>query len=85
MLARITDTREIARYLGILLDSRNPNFIPVSIEELRQVTESEIELTLHFAPKIAGLVRLRPNARVKVVKEASRSFLKRLLPWIDTF
>jgi hypothetical protein len=80
VLAQITDSREIAKYLTRLLCSKAPNFLPVSIEEIK-AEDSEIEVSLHFTPRIVGSARLKANTRVKVLKEVSNPWWRRIFPW----
>lgn len=79
VLAQITDTREIAKYLTKLLCSSDPSYLPVSVEET-SLADSKIEISLHFTPRIVGFTRLKPNTRVKIVQEVTSPWWKRLIP-----
>jgi hypothetical protein len=82
VLAQITDSREVAKYLTKLLCSKDPTYLPVSIEETNH-TDSKIEIYLHFTPKIVGFTRLKPHTRIKVIKEVSSPWWKRLFSKIQ--
>jgi hypothetical protein len=81
VLAQITDSREVAKYLTKLLCSKDPIYLPVSIEEIN-CTDSKIEISLHFTPRIVGFTRLKQNTRIKVIKEVSSPWWKRIFPWV---
>lgn len=79
VLAKITDSREVAKYLTKLLCSKDPTYIPVSIEEI-EYKDSKVEVHLHFTPRIIGVTKLKAHTRIKVVKEVSSPWWKKLVP-----
>ena len=77
VLAQITDTREVARYLTKLLSSKEASYLSVPIEQIIQ-KDAEAELYLHFTPRITGHAKIKTSSRVKVVKEGAVPWWKRL-------
>ena len=77
VLAQITDTREVAKYLTKLLCSKDPTYMPVSIED-KNYMNAGIEVLLHFTPRIVGYAVVSPHARVRVIREGYRPWWKRV-------
>ncbi|MBU0952761.1 MAG: hypothetical protein KKH91_08075 [Elusimicrobia bacterium] len=77
VLAQIVDNREIARYLSKLLGEKDMEYIPVRVEEI-ELNNQEIIARLHFSPGIAGYARIKPQTRVKVVKEIQKPLWKKI-------
>lgn len=78
VLARISDDREIGKYLSKLFCSKENEYLPVEIEKIEK-TNTEILIKLSFAPRIIGVTKLSPKTRIKVIKKTPKPFWKKLL------
>jgi len=85
VLAKITDTRDIAKYLIKLLGSKDSQYLSVIIEQTNRLG-SEIEFILHFTPGIFGVVKVPADTRIKVIKEELiPKWKKMILTFYDKF
>jgi len=77
VLAKIEDNREIAKYISRLLGTKEFDYIPVPIEEIKHL-DHEILVHLYFTPGIIGYTRLKLSTKVSVTKESQKPFWKKI-------
>ncbi|MFN3966174.1 MAG: hypothetical protein ACK4JE_00545 [Endomicrobiia bacterium] len=78
VFAKIIDDREIAKYLSRLLGSKEMDYIPVPVEDIKKSGE-DILIKLYFTPGIGGYAKLKPYTKVSIAKEIQKPFWKRIL------
>ena len=77
VMAQIIDNREIARYLSKLLGEKDTEYMPVRVEEV-EPGSNETVVRLHFSPGIAGYAKIKPQSRVKIIKEIQKPIWKKI-------
>jgi hypothetical protein len=83
IIARITDTRDIAHYLAHLVGAKKEGVmipLPTSIKRI-SMTGDMAEVHVYFAPNIIGIAHLKTDSLIKTVDPAPQSWWKKMLPW----
>jgi len=77
VLAKIEDNREIAKYLSKLLGTKESDYIPVPIQDIKQL-DHEILIHLYFTPGIIGYTKVKPHTKLTVAKKSQIPFWKKI-------
>ncbi len=77
VFAKIVDNREIAKYLSRLLGTKEMEYIPTPVEDIKK-SGHELLIKLYFTPGIIGLTKLKPSTRISVAKENQKPFWKKI-------
>ncbi|MCX5778676.1 MAG: hypothetical protein NTU66_05615 [Elusimicrobia bacterium] len=83
IIARITDTRDIAHYLAHLVGAKKGGEmipLPASIKKI-SIAGDMAEVQVYFAPNIIGVAHLKTDMRVKTVDPHPQSWWKKMIPW----
>jgi len=77
VLVQITDNRDIGKYLAHLLGTKDNLFFPAPIHQITH-TDSGSDIQLNFTSGIVGFCRLNPQDKIKVIKQNSTPWWKKL-------
>ena len=83
VLARITDTRDIAHYLAHLIGGRKEGEmipLPAVIKKI-SVNDCDSEAHVHFAPGIIGIARVKNDVKINIIESKAQPWWKKIIPW----
>lgn len=83
VLARITDTRDIAHYLAHLIGGRREGEmipLPAVIKKI-SVNDCDSEAQVHFAPGIIGIARVKNDTRLNLLESKAQPWWKKIISW----
>jgi hypothetical protein len=83
ILSVITDSRDIAFYLGHLIGGRHgEEAVPMPAMVHKVIAhDDETEIQLYYAPGVLGVAMVSPGLKVKVIEMKTKPWWKKIMPW----